>query len=186
MKTLLFISLLCVSTKFSYGQEIGNTQLAKFEVESPEYVPERELKLRKSRSVYMELGGSGGFGSFNFELTLKRTENLRWMFRTGISGTYIDKNNGAGIIFPVMIHCVYGQKHGLDVGIGQAVTITTRGGIFLRTPLSIGYRLEPKTSRIFYRFSYTPIVSYLVDFQWEHWGGISIGYKLKSKMKGWR
>ena len=65
------------------------------------------------------------------------------MLRTGISGTYIDKNNGAGIIFPVMVHGIYGKKHGLDLGIGQALTLTTRGSFFLRAPLSVGYRFEP-------------------------------------------
>ena len=183
MKTLLFIITLFVSTGFSFGQEIGSAQLTKLESESSRYVAHKRSRPFRRKSLYLELGGSGGFGSFNFEWNFKSTDNFRWMFRTGISATYIDKNNGLGFIFPVMVHSIYGKNHGLDLGIGQALTITTRGGIFLRTPLSIGYRLEPKDKRMFYRFSYTPIVSYLVDFQWEHWAGISIGYKLLPKPK---
>lgn len=146
------------------------------------FVPHKKRKLRR-RSLYFELGGSGGFGSINYEWNFHSSERIRWMLRTGLSGTYIDKNNGAGIIFPVMVHGVYGNTHGLDVGIGQAFTITTRGSFFLRAPVSVGYRFEPKEKRMFYRFSYTPIVSYLLDFQWEHWGGITIGYKLRHRIK---
>jgi hypothetical protein len=179
MKMLLLFALLLISSEFSFGQEIASASSINYKLESPEFLPHKRMKLPKRKSLYLELGGSGGFGSFNFEWNFMTRNKFRWMLRTGISGTYIDKNNGAGFIFPVMIHGVYGQKHGLDVGIGQALTITTRGGAFLRTPLSIGYRLEPTKSRVFYRFSYTPIVSYLVDFQWEHWGGTSIGFKFR-------
>lgn len=185
MKILLIISLLVSSSWLSFSQEMGKVHPRPNNLKAPEYVPEVRMKLPKRKNIYFELGGSGGFGSFNYELTFKQTEKFRWMFRTGISGTYIDKNNGAGFIFPVMVHAVYGKKHGLDLGIGQALTVTTRGSVFLRAPLSIGYRLEPNESRVFYRFSYTPIVSYIVDFQWQHWAGISVGYKLKNKRR-WR
>ena len=179
MKALLLFTFLLISAEFSFGQETGKVLSTKFKLETPNYVPDKRRKLPKRNSLYLEIGGSGGFGSFNYESIFKQKKNFRWMFRTGISGTYIDKNNGAAFIFPVMIHCVYGQKHGIDIGIGQALTITTRGSAFLRMPLSIGYRLEPADKRVFYRFSYTPIVSYLIDFQWQHWAGITLGYKLR-------
>ena len=168
---------------FSFGQNLKNEQLSGFSPTENCLVIEGRRASTLYRNVYFELAGSGGFGSFNFEWMFMTRQRNRWAIRTGISGTYIDKNNGAGIISPVMGHFIWGKNHGLDLGIGQALTITTRGNVFLRTPLSLGYRLEPAESRFFYRFSYTPIVSYLVDFQWEHWGGISIGYKLKPKFK---
>ncbi|MFT5859385.1 MAG: hypothetical protein ACI865_001486 [Flavobacteriaceae bacterium] len=136
----------------------------------------------QNQSLYLELAGSGGFGSLNFEWKFRTRGHFRWMLRTGISGSYIDANNGAVLIFPLMVHAVYSpnvQKHSIDFGIGQSPSITTNGSFFVRTPISIGYRLEPQDKRVFYRFSYTPIVSNIVNFQWEHWGGITIGYKLK-------
>ena len=180
MKILISICVLLLINNYSYAQHLAESTERAQEIVSKRYVPTMKHKAYRPRSLYFEFGGSGGFGSFNFEWTFAQKEKFRWMLRTGISGTYIDKNNGAGFIFPVMVHGVYGQKHGLDVGIGQTLTITTRGSIFLRAPLSIGYRLEPEGKRVFYRFSYTPIISYIVDFQWEHWGGITIGYKLSS------
>ena len=144
------------------------------------FVATPQLKHPKRHNVYFELGGSGGFGSFNYEkIFAHRNPKMRFLLRPGLSFTPIDKNNGFALIFPVLVHGVYGEKHCLDVGIGQTFTITSKGQFFFRAPLSIGYRLEPKESRMFYRFSYTPIVSYLFDQQWEHWGGISIGYKIK-------
>lgn len=193
MNYFILLLLVIASTESTFGQ-IATDSSSTDVVSSPAaltpsceaYVPEWQRRTQHPKSLYIELGGSGGFGSFNYESTFGEGYVSRWMFRAGISGTFIDKNNGAVFIFPVMIHWVYGKNHGLDLGIGQALSITTRGKLFLRTPLSIGYRLEPESSRFFYRVSYTPIVSYLVDFQWEHWGGISIGYKLKltRKFKG--
>lgn len=146
----------------------------------PELVVDRDRKLPTRKNIYLELGGSGGFASFNFEwIFAHRNRKIRWLLRPGFSVSPIDKNNGVALIFPVMVHGIYGKHHCLDIGVGQTITITTRGQFFFRAPVSIGYRLEPKESRMFYRFSYTPIVSYLFDQQWEHWGGISIGYKIK-------
>ena len=156
---------------------------SKFEHNEASYM--RYIRRRptiQNQALYVEIAGSGGFGSFNFEWKFAARGHFRWMLRTGISGSYIDANNGALLIFPVMVHAVYSpkvQKHSIDFGIGQSPSITTHGAFFVRTPISIGYRLENPMKRIFYRFSYTPIISNIVDFQWEHWGGITIGYKLK-------
>jgi len=185
MKLILFV-ILTVHSSFMYGQhlfEASENSFERFNQDGKLFFPSSERKIEQN-TVYIELAGSGGFGSFNFEWNFKTKDQFRWMLRTGISGTYIDKNNGAALIFPVMVHGVYGKKHCLDIGIGQSLSVTTRGGFFVRAPISIGYRLEPKGKRIFYRVSYTPIVSYLVDFQWENWAGVSIGYKLNPRLKG--
>ncbi|MFK7783500.1 MAG: hypothetical protein AB8B56_00215 [Crocinitomicaceae bacterium] len=183
MKLVLFFCLLFIASH-AFGQDqLGSLMTfskPSEKVESLLVIDRRRLETRVS-SLYFELGGSGGFGSFNYEWNFKTQNEFRWMLRTGISGTYIDQNNGAAIIFPVMVHGIYGKKHGLDVGIGQALTITTRGSFFVRAPISVGYRLEPSRKRIFYRFAYTPIISYLIDFQWQHWAGITIGYKLRPR-----
>jgi hypothetical protein len=146
------------------------------------------LPAQYERGIFFEIAGSGGFGSLNYEktfwsamptneLSLSTPYVLTW--RAGISFTPIDKNNGSGIIFPVMVNCIWGQKkHKLDVGLGQTFTITTRGSFYFRMPLSVCYRFQREGGRFFYRAGYTPIVSYLFDFQWEHWAGFSIGYTL--------
>lgn len=133
----------------------------------------------KKRFASFELAGSGGLASFNYETSIKKFHFSDLYFRVGLSASPIDRNNGTAIVFPLMVHFVYGQsKHKLDLGLGQTISITTRGAFFVRMPASIGYRIEPDDKKYFWRFSYTPIISYLVDFQWQHWGGISFGIKL--------
>lgn len=143
-------------------------------------VEESSKLYENNRTIYFELAGSGGLGSLNYESKINKWGkfNLRW--RVGLSYAPIDKNNGGAIVFPVMIHSLIGKnQHYLDVGIGQSISITTKGNFFFLMPLSIGYRLDNNTNRSFWQFSYTPIVSYLLDFQWQHWAGITFGLKLK-------
>ncbi|XOV67742.1 MAG: hypothetical protein ACFHU9_00960 [Fluviicola sp.] len=129
-------------------------------------------------SVLLEVGGVGGFGSLSYSKQFKSWEKLALEYRAGISFVPIDKNNGNGIIFPLLVHATYGSgKHFADVGIGQSITVTTRGSAFVRMPASFGYRLQTN-GRMFYRVAYTPLISYIYNFQWEHWGGVTIGFNL--------
>lgn len=135
------------------------------------------------RYLMLELGGAGGLGSVNFESVFSQKEQLRLSFRTGVSIMPIDKNNGAALIFPQMIHGTYGQgAHQADVGIGLAPSITTNlGGAFVRMPLSLGYRLEPLEKHYYFRVAYTPLLSFLFDLQWQHWAGVTFAYQLNRK-----
>lgn len=130
-----------------------------------------------------ELGGSGGLASINYETDFCNKEKLKLAFRTGFSILPVDKNNGAALIFPQMIHGRFGQnQHQADIGIGLAPSITTNlGGAYVRLPLSFGYRLEPLSRNYYLKFAYTPLVSFLFDLQWEHWAGITYGYRLGAK-----
>lgn len=146
----------------------------------PQYVMYDRRRKVNHHNIYLEALGSGGFGSINHEWGFLRKSSWQLLLRSGFSFVPIDSNNGAVLIFPIMVHAVYGSgSHKLDVGIGQTFSVTTRGDFFLRAPVSVGYRLNPRNSRMFYRIAYTPIISYLIDQQLEHWGGVSIGLKLK-------
>jgi hypothetical protein len=142
------------------------------------------LSAQKSRSAYFELMGSGGFGSFNYEKVFKEKGIVDYTFRVGISYTPIDKNNGFGIIFPILVNAQIGKgRHKLELGIGQGITVTTKGSFFVLMPVVVGYRFQKEDKRIFYRVSYTPLISYLVDFQYQNSAGLSIGFTFKEKTK---
>ena len=142
------------------------------------------LSAQKNRYAFFELGGSGGFGSFNFEKCFLQKGNIDFTFRSGISFTPIDRNNGVGIIFPLLVNMQVGNgSNKLEVGVGQGITITTKGNFFFLMPALIGWRYQKPDKRIFYRVSYTPLISYLFDFQYQHFAGLSIGYTLKEKTK---
>lgn len=136
------------------------------------------------KSVYVELAGSGGLGSLNFEKQFKSIKSTELTWRAGISLAPIDKNNGTGIVFPVLINALVGKgSHKFEVGAGQGITFTTKGRFFALTTAVVGYRYQPFDKRWFYRVSYTPLISYLVDFQYQHWGGVSVGYTINKKRR---
>lgn len=136
----------------------------------------------QQRHLSLELGGSGGIASLNYERSLLEKADWRLDMRIGFSTLPVDANNGWILVFPVMAHAILlpGQ-HRIDLGAGQAISLTTKGSFFLRAPLSLGYRFQPTDKRFYLRAAYTPIVSYLLDFQWEHWAGITLGYRLSPK-----
>lgn len=131
----------------------------------------------KSKAVFFELGGSGGIASLNFEKQFSERNNTRFAWRTGISVAPVDRNSGTGIILPVLLHALTGKApHRLDLGIGQGITVTTKGSFYLLTTACAGYRYQKEESPWFYRLAYTPLISWLEHWQVQHWGGISIGY----------
>ena len=69
------------------------------------------------------------------------------------------------------------------MGLGQGITITTKGQPFILGTALVGYRYQHKDKNWFYRASYTPLISYLVNCQIQQWAGLSIGYTIKTKVK---
>ena len=137
---------------------------------------------QKQQFFSFELGGSGGLASINYERNYLEKKNYFLQARFGFSYGPIDANNGGVLIFPIMTHAVIGPKnHKIDFGIGQTLSITTKGNFFILMPSSIGYRYQPTTKKYYWRFAYTPIFSYLIDFQTQHWGGITYGFNFSRK-----
>jgi hypothetical protein len=159
MRTFLFLLLLISNT--SFGQTYA-----------------------KRKSVFFEIAGSGGIGSINYEKLLCKKNNIEYTGRLGFSIAPIDKNNGIGLVFPFMVNSIFGKhSHKLELGIGQGLTVTTKGSFFLLTIPTIGYRYQNEKKKMFYRVTYTPLISCLIDFQVQQWAGISIGCTLNNKAK---
>jgi hypothetical protein len=141
----------------------------------------------KPITFFLEAGGSGGFGSLNLDRLFYAKKNVRWSYRAGAS--YSPGNNNQGstpviLIFPTLINFIYGKKdHFAEAGAGQSLALSSNPAIFSRLTLNAGYRFQRNEGGWFFRVSYTPLVSFIYDFQWQHWGGIGIGYTLKNKGK---
>ena len=132
--------------------------------------------------VSLEALGSGGLGGIFYERDFATMGIADFQYRLGFSFVPIDVNNGTVLIFPHMVHALLGQGMSrLDIGLGFTASITTRGQFFVRNPLSIGYRFEPPKKNFYLRASYTPIISMIIDDQWQHWGGLTIGFKLTNR-----
>ncbi|HAA11069.1 MAG TPA: hypothetical protein DCE41_04955 [Cytophagales bacterium] len=139
---------------------------------------------QKRKAVYLELAGSGGLGSVNYEQSFAERGIADFTWRAGFSMAPIDPNNGVGLVFPVMVNTLVGpEAHQLEVGLGQGLTVTTRGSIHLLALAGLGYRYQSASSPWFFRATYTPLISYLLGSQWQHWGGLSLGYTISSPSK---
>ena len=135
--------------------------------------------------VYIEGGGSGGYGSLNYERIVHAWSNYRIALRFGI-GTYhvIDYTNklNPDIILPIMVNTYYGLNHKMELGVGQSfISVVQHDENFkanrvsnLNTLFSIGYRYQKSSGGILFRFAYTPIIEF--NHQWRNWFGVSIGY----------
>jgi hypothetical protein len=162
MKLTTLLLLLTLSVSILFGQE----------------------DFHKRKSIFIEIAGSGGIGSINYENHFHKKGITEFTWRIGFSLAPIDKNNGTAIIFPAMINSLIGKKmHKLELGLGQGFTITTKGNPFAITIASIGYRYQSENKKWFYKVAYTPLISYLVDFQVQHWAGVSFGYTFKNTLK---
>ncbi len=133
--------------------------------------------------VSLELGGNGGLYSVNLEKSLLFDKPDHWQWRGGIS--IIPSSGRIEWVVPAGISYLAGKTgHYMELGLGQGIAIAwdyTNGWVhaFPRATATLGYRWMPADSRWFFRLAYTPLVSYLVDFQYQHWGGITAGYRLK-------
>lgn len=138
------------------------------------------LNAQPVHNAFLEIGGCGGLGSLNYERALRQQAHWQMTFRSGFSLAPVDRNNGTGLVFPLMVNGITGnQRHHLEVGAGPAFTVTTKGSFFVRGTASMGYRNQLYGKRLFFRVAYTPIFSFLFKFQWQHWAGISIGINLR-------
>lgn len=152
-------------------------------IPSPKYAIQRR-PIQSKHHLSLEFGGVCGFGSLNYERRFRRTLTSFLTLRVGAGGGYFDSSQDAFIGLPVMVHQTWGVTHCIDLGIGQLLSYSLSDGSFdLRTPLSLGYRIEPLWSSLYYRFAYTPLISYLDTFHWQHWGGVTIGYKIPGKRR---
>ncbi len=143
-----------------------------------------QLEFKKKNNLFLEVAGSGGLGSINYERLFKSKNKIDFTWRAGLSFAPVDKNNGTGIVFPLMMNGLLGKTaHKLELGLGQGITLTTKGSFFALTTAAIGYRFQAPSKNLFYRITYTPLISYLVNFQVQHWGGISIGYSFNKAKK---
>lgn len=145
----------------------------------------------QEKDIFLEVGGSGGVGSVNFEwwTPISRYSyynsppipKVRHILRSGIGFSPFGYNNDWAFMLPLMYQMVYGeyhQSHRIEVGAGFSPGITTKGESFLHFPLSIGYRYWGWQEPIYYRVAYTPIITTFNDFKMQHWGGLTIGYRI--------
>ena len=143
--------------------------------------------LKKARNfVFFEVGGSGGYGSINYEYLVKKIKKLKLSVRVGASSyhlnDYTNKFN-PDVIIPITINAYYGTKHNIYFGLGQAITsiVYANNSDYKpkrtnnsNTNLSIGYRYQKEVGGIMFKIGYASIIENNNMFR--HWFLLAFGY----------
>ena len=135
--------------------------------------------LHSPNSVFAEAGGSGGIYSIGYE------KNMRLAaipFNMDLALEIVPLGHRTVITLPVSLNYSLGKgAHKLELGTGQMFTLSIGGGKggTIRGTVRVGYRLEPTGKHYYLRFAYTPFYSWIYNFQWNHWAGISYGFYFK-------
>ncbi|MFK7921251.1 MAG: hypothetical protein AB8H47_04805 [Bacteroidia bacterium] len=142
-------------------------------------IPAGNALLAQTRSLSLELGGSAGLASINYEKAFREAANLKLAYRIGLSGFPIDRNSGIAFVLPFALQARWGTgPHKLETAMGFSLSFTTRVKFFSQAIPAIGYRYQASDKRLFYKIAYTPLISFLFNWQYQHWAGITIGYDL--------
>lgn len=140
--------------------------------------------------IYIEIAGTGGIASLNYENNIPLKNKFILGFRGGFSTVHIMDYTckfNPDLIFPLAIHFLYGTTHKIVVGSGQTISVIpvadlrkspihTRSVNF-STSFTIGYRYNHQKTGLFFGCGYTPRIE--KNKHYKHWGGISIGYAFK-------
>lgn len=133
----------------------------------------------QTKSLSLELGGSAGLGSINYEKAFREAAKHQLAFRIGISGFPIDRNSGFAFVLPFTLQARWGVRpHQLETAMGFNLSLTTRAKLFSQAIPAIAYRFQVEGRRLFFRLAYTPLISFIFNWQYQHWGGLTIGYDL--------
>lgn len=142
---------------------------------------------KKTRNLlFFEAGGSGGYGSINYEYLVKKIDKLKLSVRIGASSyhlnDYTNKFN-PDIVIPIVINAYYGIKHNIDFGLGQTITNIVyadnsdykpkRKNNF-NTNLSIGYRYQKEEGGIMFKIAYAPMIEN--NYMFRNWFLLAFGY----------
>lgn len=137
------------------------------------------LRAQATHAFHAEVLGMGGLYSFSYERTFGAKQ---WMLQPGLSFFVADSK--PLIIIPVMFKKAFGKGvHRFETGIGQGFTFRPDNGLkfFMRGLLLAGWRMQRNGSPWIFRAFYMPYISYLINVQYQHWGGIGIGYQIGGK-----
>lgn len=135
---------------------------------------------------YLEAGGAGGYGSFNYQRAVFSENHLIFALSIGLSTyhlkDYLNKIN-PDIIVPFSVKGYYGRNHKIELGAGETYTSIVMADPTEYTPkreknfhsfFSIGYQFNKTTGGILFRVAYTPIIEF--NAYYRHWACIALGY----------
>ena len=147
-------------------------------------------------TVFIELGGYGGFWSLNYDRVLwrKGIVSITGRIGFGLPGIVFDNELNPSVAVPIGVNLLLGKK-GMyfEFGLAQIPASIVRSSSKPDVPervagisagLSVGMRWHKPQGGFFLSAHYTLLSQYYKDLQ--HWAGIGIGYTFKYKNESTR
>jgi hypothetical protein len=143
-------------------------------------------------ATYLELGGTAGIWSLNYDLMFMNISNFKvgarlglGMLGEGYSGTTVD------VHIPITVNFMYAfhKNHHIELGVGtqirsyeiRSVQFAADTGFVRKSEalgnFSFGYRFQSPDGGFVFRACYSPFFYQDgIYFRYEHWAGLSLGY----------
>jgi hypothetical protein len=140
---------------------------------------------QNANQLFLEAGGPAGYGSMNYARKIISKQKFNVYTGAGLMLLNVRDFNrkiNPDVIMPIRLMATLGQKHQLEFG--AAIILVhynllldgeTKRATELNYSPIVGYKLQPKKERFFYRLFYSPIFS---EHLIKHWAGASIGLNL--------
>jgi hypothetical protein len=155
----------------------------------------QENKQFHENSLLISLGGEGGIYTIGYERVFKSKSIIRPFLHFGISAFPISQRLTVAI--PISSGVLYNYRQydfHVGAGIGPNVsyyyqrfssgTSPSRLRFYSRGFLELGGRYRFKNDKFAMGIRYTPFISFLETFQFEHWGAVTFSINLNSKRNG--
>jgi hypothetical protein len=120
----------------------------------------------KKGSVYVELGGNGGWGSLNLERYFPAKDRNTWVARAGVG--YFVRQDTSYFLVPLTFGKVYRQKkYLLEVAIGLAPYYSSPARKYPVPFVTgvLGYRRSFAQGKAFFKAAFTPYVDSYISFK---------------------
>jgi hypothetical protein len=148
-------------------------------------------------AAYLELGGTAGIWSLNYDLMALNISNFKVGARLGLGmlgENYAETSVDVHVPLTVNFMYAFKEKHHIELAVGahfrsyeiRSVKFAEDTGFKRKSEVlgnySIGYRFQSPDGGFVFRVAYSP--SFYQDgiyFRYEHWAGLSVGYAFKKK-----
>lgn len=142
-------------------------------------------------SVYLDIMGTGGWYSLNYERILFTKDKLDLGISSGASVTHFkdfDRRFNPDFSIPLSLNAFYGKNHHLEVGVGSTFASVVRADedylaqryLNINLTMTLGYRYQKPGGGFLFRAAYTPIIPVYRQIsengEFKNWFSLSFGY----------
>lgn len=146
---------------------------------------------KAKNSVYLDIMGTGGWYSLNYERILFTKDKLDLGISSGASVTHFkdfDRHFNPDLSIPLSLNAFYGKNHHLEVGIGTTFASVVRADedydaqryLNINLTMTLGYRYQKPGGGFLFRAAYTPIIPVYRQIsengEFKNWFSLSFGY----------